>query len=158
MAPPAGTTDPNGANNSATDTDRPGIADLVLLKTVSQTQVPVGMNVVYTYIVRNLGPETATGVTVADPFPAGLVFVSAAVPSQGIYNPVTGVWSVGTLVNGMDATLMVTARVTIMGPIVNSAVADADEIDPVLANNMSSVTIIGLNPASIVSKRNFLAR
>jgi uncharacterized repeat protein (TIGR01451 family) len=152
--------DPVLTNNSASITVRPLVpkADLALSKTANQMLVPVGLNVVYTYVIRNLGPNTATGVTVADPFPAGLVFVSAAVPSQGTYNPVTGVWSVGTMVNGAVATLMVTARVLIMGPIVNSAVAESDEIDPVLANNLSSVTIIGLNPASIVSKRTFLAR
>jgi hypothetical protein len=96
-------------------------------------------------------------VKVFDAFPPGLVFESAATPSQGTYNPVTGVWSVGTLLNGAVATLKVTARVTIMGPIVNRASARAIEIDPVLMNNVSSVTVIGLNPARVISKRNFLA-
>jgi uncharacterized repeat protein (TIGR01451 family) len=152
--------DPDLINNTASITITPLVpkADLVLSKTADQSQAAVGTNVTYTFIIRNLGPDTATGVTVTDPFPAGLVFVSAAVPSQGTYDPVTGIWSVGTLVNGTVATLSVTARVTVMGPIVNNAVAAADEIDPVLSNNNSSVTIIGLNPASIVSKRNFLAR
>ncbi len=152
--------DPDLTNNTASITITPLVpkADLVLSKTADQSQAAVGTNVTYTFILRNLGPDTATGVTVTDPFPAGLVFVSAAVPSQGIYDPVTGVWSVGTLVNGTVATLSVTARVTVMGPIVNNAVAAADEIDPVLTNNNLSVTIIGLNPATIVSKRNFLAK
>ena len=151
--------DPDLTNNSAKITITPFVpkADLVLSKTVSQTQAPVGMNVVYTYTIRNLGPDTATGVKVFDAFPPGLVFESAATPSQGTYNPVTGVWSVGTLLNGAVATLKVTARVTIMGPIVNRASARAVEIDPALMNNVSSVTVIGLNPAGAISKRNFLA-
>ena len=151
--------DPDLTNNSDSITVAPLApkADLVLSKTANLTQVPVGMNVVYTYVIRNLGPDTATGVKVFDPFPSGLVFVSAATPSQGTHDPVTGVWSVGTLLNGVVATLQVTARVTAMGPIVNTADAGAVEIDPDLANNVSSVTVIGLNPAGAVSKRNFLA-
>ena len=62
------------------------------------------------------------------------------------------------LSRGDETVTAVTARVLTMGPIVNSAVAGAVEIDPELANNFSSATLIGLNPATVVSKRSFLAR
>jgi hypothetical protein len=96
-------------------------------------------------------------VRVIDPFPAGLVVVSAAPPSQGTYNPATGIWMVGTLANGAVARLQVTARVMTMGPIVNTARASAVEIDPVLSNNFASVTVDGLDPTAVISRRLFLA-
>jgi uncharacterized repeat protein (TIGR01451 family) len=116
-----------------------------------------GMNVTYTFIIRNLGPSTATGVVVTDPFPAGLVFVSAAPPSQGTYNPARRIWTVGTLANGAVATLHVTFRVMTTGNIVNRAHASALEFDPNLSNNVASVVVVGLSPAGVISKRSFLA-
>jgi uncharacterized repeat protein (TIGR01451 family) len=149
--------DPNTGNNSASATVTPPQADLALSKTVSPTHVMFGMNVTYTFVIRNLGPSTATGVKVSDPIPHGLVFVSAAPPSQGTYNPARSIWNVGTLANGAVATLHVTFRVMTMGNIVNTAHASALEFDPALSNNVSSVIVVGLNPATIISKRSFLA-
>jgi uncharacterized repeat protein (TIGR01451 family) len=151
--------DPDPTNNKASATETPVAprADLVLTKTANQSQVYAGMNVTYTFVIHNLGPSPATGVIVSDPFPPGLVFVSAATPSQGTYNPATGIWSVGTLNNGAMATLSVTARVMVIAPIVNTATASAVELDPDLSNNFSSIAVTGLNPASISSKRSLLA-
>jgi uncharacterized repeat protein (TIGR01451 family) len=147
--------DPDTSNNEASATVTPPHANLALTKTASQTQVTIGMNVTYTFIIRNLGPDAATGVVVRDPFPPGIVFVSAAIPTQGTYDPVTGIWNVGTLANGAVAMLRVTARVTTAGPHVNTARASALEFDPVLVNNVASATVVGSSP--FVSKRSFLA-
>jgi uncharacterized repeat protein (TIGR01451 family) len=114
-----------------------------------------GTSVTYTFIIRNLGPNPATRVVVSDPFPPGLVFVSAAAPSQGTYNPARGIWNVGTLANGDVAILHVTERVMAMGAIVNTAHASDLEFDPDLANLVASATVIGLNPTPIMSKRMF---
>ena len=46
--------------------------------------------------MTNDGPDAATGVQVTDLLPAGLTFVSRATASQGTYDDVTGVWTVGT--------------------------------------------------------------
>jgi uncharacterized repeat protein (TIGR01451 family) len=149
--------DPITGNNSASATVTPPQANLILSKMVSQSQVFFGSFVTYTFIIRNAGPDPATGVTVTDPFPPGLVFVSAAAPSQGTYNPAQGIWTVGTLANGAVATLRVTARVMTSGRIVNTAHASALEFDPVLSNNVASAVLLGLNPATVISKRMFLA-
>jgi uncharacterized repeat protein (TIGR01451 family) len=134
------------------------LVDLSISKTVSQSQVYWGTNVTYTFTIHNLGPDTATGVVVTDPFPPGLVLVSAAAPSQGTYHPAQGTWAVGTMPNGGVAMLRVTFRVMTMGTIVNTAHVSAVEFDPDLSNNDASATVIGLNPAPVISKRLFLAR
>jgi uncharacterized repeat protein (TIGR01451 family) len=119
------------------------LADLALSKTVNQSHVIVGMNVTYTFTIRNLGPNTATGVVVTDPFPPSLVFVSAAAPSKGTYDPAQRLWTVGTLENGAVATLQVTFRVMATGNIRNTAYASAVTLDPVLSNNVASAIVDG---------------
>jgi choice-of-anchor A domain-containing protein/uncharacterized repeat protein (TIGR01451 family) len=148
--------DPDPSNNRDSATITPERADIALTKVVQPSQVMFGQNVNFTLIVHNKGPNTATDVFVDDPLPPGLVFVSAT-PSQGTFAPVSGVWIVGTLLNGATATLELTARVAAIGPIVNLAEAGADQFDPNLSNNVATVTVTGANPASIISKRSFLA-
>jgi uncharacterized repeat protein (TIGR01451 family) len=68
-----GPTDPNPANNSATDVDTLGAsADLAITKTDGVTSVTSGGSVTYTITASNAGPSNATGATVADTFPASL--------------------------------------------------------------------------------------
>jgi large repetitive protein len=52
-------------------------ADLSLTKAVSNTTPNVGDNIIYTIVVTNAGPSTATNVEVLDILPAGLQFISS---------------------------------------------------------------------------------
>src|SRR5205807_2563309 len=83
--------DPNTANNSASATETPQQADLVLTKTVNNPTPNVGDTITFTITLSDAGPNSATSVTVQDALPAGLTFVSAT-PSQGAYNSGTGLW------------------------------------------------------------------
>jgi LPXTG-site transpeptidase (sortase) family protein len=133
--------DPVAGNNSASATVTGASADISVVKTVNTTTPSMGQNVTYTLVVNNLGPSTATGVQLSDPLPAGVTFVSYTA-TQGIYNPVTGIWNVGTLVNGAGATLSLVVKVTAMGNIVNTVtVLPGPYLDPNLLNNVSAVTI-----------------
>src|SRR5262249_9489102 len=86
------------------------------------------------------GPDSATGVTVNDPLPAGLTFVSAT-PSVGNYDSITGVWTVGAVTPGAPQTLQIRARVVIPTAMTNTAVVThSDQFDPNTANNSSSAT------------------
>ena len=87
---------PEHGNNTASATETPQQADLVVFKRVSNPTPNVGDTITFTVRVTNAGPDNATGVIVQDLLPAGLTFLSA-VPTQGNYNPVTGVWTVGTV-------------------------------------------------------------
>lgn len=140
--------DPNPTNNSSGTTINGQSADLGVTKTVDDAAPTVGDNVVFTITIHNNGPSDATNVVLTDQLPATLSFVSAA-PSQGSYNPGTGLWSIGTLTAAgptSTATLTLTATVVDAGATTNTAtVTGADQPDPNPANNSDSASLNG-NP------------
>jgi uncharacterized repeat protein (TIGR01451 family) len=93
------------------------------------TTAGLGETATVTVVVRNGGPSPATGVEVTDQLPAGLTYVSDD-PTQGTYDPVTGVWTVGAIANGGSATLEIGVELDAEGTINNFAeVTDATEED-----------------------------
>jgi uncharacterized repeat protein (TIGR01451 family) len=84
--------------------------DLALTKTASATDAVSGDTVVYTITVTNNGPIDATGIEVMDQLPTGVTYASDT-PSQGTYTLGTGIWAVGDLANGANATLAITVSV-----------------------------------------------
>ena len=156
-------------NNVGTEDDQasvtvtPTIADLSLIKTVNLPNQQVGQNVVFTLTLANAGSDAATGVTATDLLPAGLTFVSST-PSQGTYSSTTGIWTVGTINSGANATLTITATVNGLGALANSAqvtASDQFDSDSTPGNSVgteddqSSITV---TPPARFSKRMFLAR
>jgi uncharacterized repeat protein (TIGR01451 family) len=131
-------------------------ANLVLNKT-APASVQWHALAAYTFTINNLGPNTATGVIVTDPFPSSLQFVSVQSETQGAFNPTTGVWSVGTLQDGQSAQLVVIFEVMATGVINNVATASAVQIDPDLSNNTSSVSTLSIGNPATVTKGSFLA-
>jgi large repetitive protein len=136
------TGDPNAANNSASTSVTLQSADLSINKTVNNATPNTGDTVIFTVTVSNAGTSNATSVVVNDLLPAGLSHTGNT-PSQGTYNPATGVWSVGVLNNGASATLAINATVMAAGGAVvnNSASVSADQGDPNSANNSESESI-----------------
>jgi uncharacterized repeat protein (TIGR01451 family) len=147
VAPPAGVTDPSLSNNSATDTDiltpQP---DLAIAKADSADPVSPGDPLTYTLTVTNLGPSDDTAVTVSDPLPAGVTFVSSTPgPPQCALAGSTLDCSLGPMAAG--ATTTVTIDVTVnasTGLLVNTATVSAHWLDLEPANNSASaVTSVG---------------
>jgi len=110
---------PGEGSKTADDDDGAPSADLSVTKTVNTATVNVGSNVVFTVTVNNAGPGHATGVSVKDSLPSGLTYISD--DGSGAYIPATGIWSVGTLANGANAVLKITARANVSGIITNWA-------------------------------------
>jgi uncharacterized repeat protein (TIGR01451 family) len=128
--------DSTPGNGIATEDDfstivlTPTAADLSLLKTVSNAAPNVGDNITFTLTVSNAGPDAATNVAVTDLLPSGLTFVSST-PSQGAYVSSTGLWTVGSVVNGASASLQIVATVASIGAKTNLAqVTASDQLDP----------------------------
>ena len=114
----------------------PTSADVSLTKTVNNTAPDVDDDVVFTITVSNAGPAAATGVIVTDKLPSGFTYVSHS--SGGAYNPVTGIWSVGTVAVGANQVLTITATVNGTGNFNNLAQVDATN-DETPNNNSAGV-------------------
>ena len=132
--------DANQVNNTASVTESPQQADLVVSDTISATAPNVGDTVTYTVTVSNSGPNTATNVSLQDVLPVGPV-----VPVQqrhvGTYTNSTGVWNVGSVTSGSTQTLTIVAKVTSPAATTDTAsVSHADQYDANLVNNTASVT------------------
>jgi uncharacterized repeat protein (TIGR01451 family) len=98
--------------NQQTDNNSPTIGDPVTLTLA---------------LANDINASTATGVLVGDPIPEGLTFQSSN-PSQGAYDPKTGIWSVGVIAPGQNATLAITCMTSEKGAVdVLAAVTAADE-------------------------------
>ncbi len=106
----------------------PYSADLGIVKDVSDATPDIGDNISYTLTAHNYGPDDATGVIVTDNLPAGMDFVSAS--GDGSYNDVTGIWTIGNLDDGDDATLTINVTVDGTGIIINTATISSDVDDP----------------------------
>ena len=118
----------------------PQVADLSLTKTVDNASANVGENVTFNLSLQNAGPHSATGVAVRDLLPSGIDFVRSA-PSQGTYDPNSGIWSVGTVSSFGQATLQIVGTIQNSGAKTNTAeVSASDQFDPdsVPGNNVDT--------------------
>lgn len=103
-----------------------------------------GTNVVYTLTATNLGPTTATGVTITDPVPAGSTFVSAP---GCTFAAGTVTCAVGTLAAGASQSYTVTVTAGSGSSLVNTATVAGAQTDPDTSNNTATVTtVINHNP------------
>jgi uncharacterized repeat protein (TIGR01451 family) len=122
-------------------------ADLALSKIVTQEPVASGVNFNYVVVVTNLGPGTATGVTMTDALPAGVSLIAAA-PSQGSCSGITTVTCpLGTLLPGDSATIDLRVTKTVGGSISNSAAVAGNESDP---NSANDSTTTGTTPVTLI--------
>jgi uncharacterized repeat protein (TIGR01451 family) len=130
----------------------PPAADLGIVKTASAAAVPVGSAVTYTLTVSNLGPDTATGVTVRDNLPPGVTFVSAAAAGWQ-ESEAAGVvtFTTDSLASGASATLTVNILApNTPGNITNVSTVSSNTPDTNPNNDTSQVTVaVGAPPTAI---------
>lgn len=104
----------DNAAQSCADTDivgPPAAPELVQSKAVDQSIASPGDAVTYTMQIANVGTANATGVTATDTLPAGVTFATADTHGSGTFDPVSGIWTVGTLASDEIARLTITATV-----------------------------------------------
>jgi uncharacterized repeat protein (TIGR01451 family) len=101
------------------------------------TSVTLGSNLTESFTVTNNGTAGATGVTLTDPLPAGVKFVSAT----GGITPVNGVvtFSLGSLAAGASTSVTIVVTPTTAGAVSDTATVGMDQTDPTPADN--SVTL-----------------
>ncbi|MFK3678080.1 hypothetical protein ACI2IP_10120 [Microbacterium sp. NPDC090218] len=118
-------------------------ADLAITKSLDTDPLVAGQPVTFTIGVTNNGPQTATGVTVTDPIPAGITNVT--VDSGDVTCTVTAVvtCAVPDMAVGQSTQITVTGTLSPSGDpgasLSNTATVSGTRTDPNLANNTASV-------------------
>lgn len=112
------------------------LADLSVVVSASNMAPIVGQTISITVVAKNIGSSDATGVTVDNNLLNGYSYLSS---SSGDYNPITGIWTIGNLGNGLSNTLTIQVKVNSIGNYTNTAIIDGNEPDINLLNNVSTV-------------------
>ena len=146
------TYDPNQTNNVANNTTKSNsIADLSVVKLVSQKISVIGDTITWTIKVINNGPDTAVNAYAIDVLPSDIAYVSD--DSNGKYNSNNGRWDIGNLKKGDSATLNIVTKITNdMTTIVNNVFVNSSTPDSNMTNNNASNDTRVLESNFIVEK------
>ncbi|RFS18750.1 DUF11 domain-containing protein, partial [Chitinophaga silvatica] len=128
---------PSNNNSSVTPVPVP-VANISIVKTISNSTPDVGSEVTFTITATNAGPSDATNVTATDVLQSGYQFKSA-VPTSGNYDIATGIWNIGRLNNNKQETLTIIATVLPTGNYSNTVVIKGNEKDKTPADDASSI-------------------
>lgn len=137
------TLDPNLSNNSATTTTTVSpLADLSIVKTANPSPVHAGAQLIYTLVITNNGPSTATNIIVTDNVPACFSTPEYSTNAGLTWNPWTSSVNIGSLASGLSSTVLLRGTVCTNGTssITNTATVSSDTDDPNLSNNTSTTT------------------
>ena len=126
----------NDTNNTTVVDD---VADLEVVKLVSNATPKFGDEITWTIIVTNHGPDKAKAVNVTDKLPAGLRYTGHEGP--GVYDYSRGIWLIGDMEIGNTVKLVIRTIVDISnGTIENIAVVNSTTPDNNTDNNIGNNT------------------
>ena len=144
---------------TATDTGAPGgtsefggaapvqfVANVRITKTGPPAITP-GTTVSYSLVITNDGPSAASGVSVDDPTPPGLTFVSNSGACTTPFPCAIGTLQPGQSVS-IAATFTVPAGYTTPNPIVNTATVSSQATEPDLTDNTATVNTMLAPPTA----------
>ena len=127
-------------------------SDLEVTKTASVASVNAGSSFSYTVTVTNNGGSDATNVLLEDVLPAEVTYISDT--GLGSYIPGTGLWTIGSLVNGATANLNITVSANLVpsGTVITNTASNLllDQADPDTTNNQASVDVTVQNQPDIL--------
>ncbi|HEV8578167.1 MAG TPA: ExeM/NucH family extracellular endonuclease [Thermoanaerobaculia bacterium] len=143
---PGGVTDPDPSNNTEADSDLLSglLVDLSITKTDGVTSVTAGGSVTYTIVASNSGPDSVTGATVSDTFPASLTCTWTCAGAGGGTCTASGSGNINDTVNlPATASVTYTASCTLSpsatGTLTNMATVAALNVgEPNLGNNSAT--------------------
>ncbi len=140
---PAGITEINAGNNSATDSDTlTPSANLAITIADAPDPVAAGANITYTVGVSNAGPSTAGTVTVTDVLPTDTAFVSGT--GTG-WSCAVAAGTVTCTRAGLAVAAAPTLTITLSAPdesttVTNTVTVASTTTDPVAGNNSATTT------------------
>ncbi|MDG1398039.1 MAG: hypothetical protein P8P88_06595, partial [Polaribacter sp.] len=130
--------------------------DIVLTKTVDNSNPNENDTITYSITVTNNGPDDATSLKVTDVLPAGLTELFATV-SDGFYN--NSVWNIGRLANGATESLSLTVSVdsgTAGQTLTNTISNSQDQLDANITpdDNNETITVASLDLVTVKTVNN----
>jgi uncharacterized repeat protein (TIGR01451 family) len=128
------------------------LIDLAVTKVGSPDPITIGKgDITWTMVVTNNGPDTATGVKIADPLPAGTTFVSVS-PSKGSCTGGAIIsCSLGTMAAGETVTITLVTTPTVEGTVSNTVTVVGNEQETNTANNTATASVVvkGFTPPPV---------
>ena len=116
--------------------------DLSITKSGSPASQALGAgNITWTMVVTNNGPDTDTGVTVADPMPAGNTFVSAATTQGSCTGGAILNCTIGTMAAGETVTITLVTTPSVAGTQTNTVNVAGDRPETNMANNAAAASV-----------------
>lgn len=139
-------TDPNTADNTATEETTVNPADLTISKSASSATVLLGRPLTYTITIYNNGPNTATSVLLTDTLPSSVSFQSSS-PGSPTCTHASGkvTCNLGNISPLDDQTVTIVVIPTLVGTITNTVQTAATQPDPDTTDNTATVTTV-VNP------------
>jgi uncharacterized repeat protein (TIGR01451 family) len=126
--------------------------DLVLAATDAPDPIIVGDTLTYTILVTNIGPSTATAVTLTNTLATNLVFVGASSTHGSCVNEGRIVrCNLGALAGGAGATITVQTVPSAGGLTVSQIFVSRGEPDANSANNLISISTLVTQPAITIA-------
>ena len=127
------------AQNTTTVIENPKtpMADLAIAKVIYSHE---GNKIIWGLYVVNQGPDKAVNTRVTDVLPKTLKYVNSVV-SKGTYDLNTGVWFIGDMENGEEATMIIETIALTTGLITNEANVTSDTFDPDMSNNYDNESV-----------------
>ncbi|UQN05012.1 DUF11 domain-containing protein [Deinococcus sp. QL22] len=131
----------NTNNSSSVTVPVSSLTDIQLTKTPTGTAVTAGTNIVYTLTAFTAGPSNAAGVTISDPLPSNVTYVSTT--GGGVYDASTRTvtWTVGAVNVGTPVSRTVTVTPPLNGSVVNTGNVTTSTTESNSANNASTSTL-----------------
>jgi uncharacterized repeat protein (TIGR01451 family) len=117
--------------------------DLLIATVPSNDTMTRGQEVFFDVLVGSAGGTVATGVAATDQLPAGFTYLRH-LASAGTYDPVTGLWEVGTVAAGPFTTLRIYATADSAGSFTNVATLTAGiegDVNPLNDTDSTTVTV-----------------
>jgi uncharacterized repeat protein (TIGR01451 family) len=118
------------------------LIDLAITKSGAPASQELGQgNITWTMVVTNNGPDTATGVTISDPMPAGNTFVSATTTQGTCTGGAILNCSLGTMAAGATVTITLVTTPSAVGTQTNTVTVVGNETETNTSNNTATATV-----------------
>ena len=141
-AVPENATDPlDSCDPFLTPACNPEAIDLAITKEVDNDTPLLQSNITFTITLENTTMDRVLDILVNDLIGDGFEYVSHTA-SKGLYDQVSGMWSIAELIPEESVTLEITVTVTISGQLQNTAtIASSFPTDAVESNNTATVSV-----------------